>query len=345
MQIATRNAGLYYRSCNLCLHTPRADCNAADTHGAVLLQTLPPHAPCRLQRSRRSARVVVMHFASTRPVQIATKRANKEPYSLLFASTRPVQIATATCCCRWRSMQTLCLHTPRADCNLVLREIALRGTNLCLHTPRADCNGRGDLDAVFIVLCLHTPRADCNTSSRLTSISLRIFASTRPVQIATRRSVWKTAASRAFASTRPVQIATTFSSSSRKPLTFASTRPVQIATESGDSLCARPPLCLHTPRADCNQPRFRERHIGLLCLHTPRADCNRSGCWISRAKEPFASTRPVQIATQTDDGATTSIRPLPPHAPCRLQPRCATPSPAKPTFASTRPVQIATASA
>ena len=36
----------------LCLHTPRADCNAMGTGVAMPAWTLPPHAPCRLQRQK-----------------------------------------------------------------------------------------------------------------------------------------------------------------------------------------------------------------------------------------------------------------------------------------------------
>ena len=78
-----------------------------------------------------------------------------------------------------------------------------------------------------------------------------------------------------------------------------------------------------------------------LCLHTLRADCNRNARQNAPNTVPFASTRSVQIATQRDDvlikGGTLCLhtlradcntlqaaddcqrKPLPPHAPCRLQ--------------------------
>ena len=78
-------------------------------------------------------------------------------------------------------------------------------------------------------------------------------------------------------------------------------------------------LCLHTPRADCNGG-IRERAAApTLCLHTPRADCNK------RAMRTICATPP-----------------LPPHAPCRLQPGSASVWAQTAHFASTRPVQIAT---
>ena len=147
---------------------------------------------------------------------------------------------------------------------------------------------------------------------------------------------------------------------------FASTRPVQIATAFRGVRESGRRLCLHTPRADCNETAFHAQFIahffastrpvqiatdslltGLqsvnLCLHTPRADCNCT----ERRCNPLVNA-------------------LPPHAPCRLQPlarlfrvdqldlclhtpradcnRCLTQSPAPcAAFASTRPVQIATA--
>ena len=39
------------RACGLCLHTLRADCNVDRLSGKLMPSTLPPHAPCRLQRA------------------------------------------------------------------------------------------------------------------------------------------------------------------------------------------------------------------------------------------------------------------------------------------------------
>ena len=147
-------------------------------------------------------------------------------------------------------------------------------------------------------------------------------------------------------------------------------------------------LCLHTPRADCNQLPPSSDVLHGLCLHTPRADCNLNLCFCTShvytlpphapcRLQPgshegrsgrlcaFASTRPVQIAT---NGIVISSRcrltlpphapcrlqhvqnniyerqkTLPPHAPCRLQPRISCTRCGTTFFASTRPVQIATA--
>ena len=79
-----------------------------------------------------------------------------------FASTRPVQIATC--------VAALILYTPHAlpphaPCRLQRQALpfAARYSTLCLHTPRADCN-RANVAEITIqnYLCLHTLRADCN---------------------------------------------------------------------------------------------------------------------------------------------------------------------------------------
>ena len=124
--------------------------------------------------------------------------------------------------------------------------------------------------------------------------------------------------------------------------TFASTRSVQIATCIQLPFCRRAGLCLHTLRADCNVVAEKPRWINVLCLHTLRADCNGSSLFPFTQQVPFASTRSVQIATtaiekiyserdlclhtlradcnQTGRGLSWEVAPLPPHAPCRLQP-------------------------
>ena len=123
---------------------------------------------------------------------------------------------------------------------------------------------------------------------------------------------------------------------------FASTRSVQIAT----------------PYATLDCQAF------VLCLHTLRADCNGTSTPLSPARGCFASTRSVQIATRAGRAGVCNAGPLPPHAPCRLQPPTPHQSilplslpPHAPcrlqlgyrvrrngarTFASTRSVQIAT---
>ena len=101
-------------------------------------------------------------------------------------------------------------------------------------------------------------------------------------------------------------------------------------------------LCLHTLRADCNDymmhPRrsakgfastrsvqiatfraFPKYHSAALCLHTLRADCNGMQCRLHLLDGRFASTRSVQIATRYSAPNGLCVRPLPPHAPCRLQ--------------------------
>ena len=98
------------------------------------------------------------------------------------------------------------------------------------------------------------------------------------------------------------------------------------------------------PHAPCRLQRD-SRWTGLrlvnLCLHTPRADCNKEREQEKESQIIFASTRPVQIATSSN-GGNSGTSPLPPHAPCRLQPAEKTSSNKQIAFASTRPVQIAT---
>ena len=79
----------------LCLHTLRADCNACGALLCAVRDTLPPHAPCRLQPSGSTRRTSEFSFASTRSVQIATSVSKRKRYPSVFASTRSVQIATA----------------------------------------------------------------------------------------------------------------------------------------------------------------------------------------------------------------------------------------------------------
>ncbi len=100
-----------------------------------------------------------------------------------------------------------------------------------------------------------------------------------------------------FASTRSVQIATVKSIGNRLHTIFASTRSVQIATGEYYNIFWKYNLCLHTLRADCNN------------------DCVMRVAGI----DVFASTRSVQIATIVTHQRQSSLRPLPPHAPCRLQ--------------------------
>ena len=79
-----------------------------------------------------------------------------------------------------------------------------------------------------------------------------------------------------FASTRSVQIATASTHALIENVrSFASTRSVQIATSITVTIAVEIHLCLHTLRADCNQPM--------------------DGIQLSLFG--FASTRSVQIAT------------------------------------------------
>ena len=185
VQIATCGCSCSESALFLCLHTPRADCNVTLSAVAPVL-ALCLHTP-RADCNRASGRAFYRRrsFASTRPVQIATSASTKFLTDIL-----------------------LCLHTPRADCNDFVDAQKAADKVLCLHTPRADCNiGEVSDLGIVHVLCLHTPRADCNRKGQENDRRTTGFASTRPVQIATRTATHKRRRE-SFASTRPVQIAT-----------------------------------------------------------------------------------------------------------------------------------------
>ncbi len=105
-------------------------------------RTLPPHAPCRLQRrggwSAASAGTPLPPHA---PCRLQPVRGYfRFHHDGGFASTRSVQIATKALTESQRRL-VLCLHTLRADCNM-LPILYAKHPKLCLHTLRADCNGR-----------------------------------------------------------------------------------------------------------------------------------------------------------------------------------------------------------
>ena len=233
---------------------------------------------------------------------------------------------------------------------------------LCLHTLRADCNIIVTREQDAQILCLHTLRADCNKSAEGISGKVATLPPHAPCRLQ-RLSPFSICSTMSFASTRSVQIATENDSGAFRRSCFASTRSVQIATYSQIVLCSSVLLCLHTLRADCNVSNSASICLMLLCLHTLRADCNRRqrvGTGAQSALPPhapcrlqpppascsppsglFASTRSVQIATHALCGFRAVLElclhtlradcndvpfswavncpALPPHAPCRLQ--------------------------
>ena len=191
----------------LCLHTPRADCNIIVSIFSALKPPLPPHAPCRLQRATFFMVETLSSFASTRPVQIATS-----------ASRSNVPTAHAL--------------PPHAPCRLQLIGYHLQDTIYSLP-PHAPCRLQPVRDGrTLIAETTLPPHAPC----RLQRNAHEPF--------------------------HPGRL-------------FASTRPVQIATAKSSRRAASRQLCLHTPRADCNATDLRAKFVAQhLCLHTPRADCN-----------------------------------------------------------------------
>ena len=147
---------------DLCLHTPRADCNHLQ--------------PVKSTKSR--------NFASTRSVQIATSSCQSCHVILVFASTRSVQIATFFLLSDFE-VYALCLHTLRADCNLlfVLRRDYIGIFASTRSVQIATC------DIIVSVKGRYTlpPHAPCRLQPIPDGSSFRrtTFASTRSVQIAT----------------------------------------------------------------------------------------------------------------------------------------------------------------
>ena len=146
---------------HLCLHTPRADCNATAIVCNSRLDTLPPHAPCRLQPTPINAiKVIRGALPPHAPCRLQHFATRFSLYWSGFASTRSVQIAA-----------------PAAFASAAL-------SALCLHTLRADCSyGRGVMHQVPTPLPPHAP---CRLQHSLYLLYLvsPSFASTRSVQIA-----------------------------------------------------------------------------------------------------------------------------------------------------------------
>ena len=167
----------------LCLHTLRADCNRSISSMRQPPSTLPPHAPCRLQRAPYAECLSTGYFASTRSVQIATYDTStaKKLHELCLHTLRadcntaagnPLQLYHTLpphAPCRLQPhMRYTCLKKdslpPHAPCRLqrVLRAAGSTEAFLCLHTLRADCNSTTSSPSKSMRLCLHTLRADCN---------------------------------------------------------------------------------------------------------------------------------------------------------------------------------------
>ena len=277
---------------------------------------MPPHAPCRLQRGKEKCNEISASLPPHAPCRLQR----------FINSTDEIEVH-------------LCLHTLRADCNgKEYRKPASH--NLCLHTLRADCNLILRTNFLLTILCLHTLRADCNMNllmlsalkpalpphapcrlqlqSKRTRHFASTFASTRSVQIAT--AIWACITkSTSFASTRSVQIATPSQRVILCKKIFASTRSVQIATAMFEKAKREGKLCLHTLRADCNRLAPTLGVNWWLCLHTLRADCNHVFMRGWLRSQPLPPHAPCRL--QPARGATRGIQriSLPPHAPCRLQ--------------------------
>ena len=170
-------------------------------------------------------------------------------------------------------------------------------------------------------LCLHTLRADCNPNQNAVGVQFVALC------LHTLRADcnWRTCRN---------------SNGQRSLPPHAPCRLQQRARRLCDHAAALP------PRAPCRLQRIRgsppNRHRPL-CLHALRADCNIFSTLRKSSRFFFASTRSVQIATNSGTATCVNGR-LCLHA---LRADCNTTPRAKRTksrvFASTRSVQIATA--
>ena len=162
VQIATCN--FPPRSCDLFTLPPHAPCRLQRflCRNFLFQPPLPPHAPCRLQPFYNLDHDTAFDFASTRSVQIATGVTLRSPFAI-----------------------RLCLHTLRADCNSADDVECLLQHALPPHAPcrlqqnddwssgkyislppHAPCRLQHDIVDILeqrMELCLHTLRADCNT--------------------------------------------------------------------------------------------------------------------------------------------------------------------------------------
>ena len=275
VQIATAFRGVRESGRRLCLHTPRADCNGRPILGTpiVFLCLHTPRADCN---ACQFGMFVVSHpLPPHAPCRLqhggcgdyVGRKWPLPPHAP--CRLQPKTTSSAVVSMSFASTRPVQIAT------LFAGDWQQRRC-LCLHTPRADCNRAG---AVFHAwrgqLCLHTPRADCND------------------RFAPRSAISRTLPPHAPCRLQP----STFVSS--VPLAFfASTRPVQIATRLVALILADGILCLHTPRADCND-RFAPRSAISRTL-PPHAPCRlQPSTFVSSVPLAFfASTRPVQIATR-----------------------------------------------
>ena len=210
---------------------PHAPCRLqpGGASGARNAGALPPHAPCRLQRFSPGAAPPPNPLPPHAPCRLQRRRLRRKGGKLIFASTRSVQIAT-------RRSQA----SPRRD------KASL--------PPHAPCRLQPSCDkAQYRDFCPLPPHAPCRLQldAYKQQVETENFASTRSVQIATQTDHFAEI-HYCFASTRSVQIATTAVRHFYDVVHFASTRSVQIATGAPPAIVVCGGLCLHTLRADCN---------------------------------------------------------------------------------------------
>ena len=119
-RLQRRNGGEYALLESLCLHTLRADCNAAATRRNHFRRSLPPHAPRRLQRTSRRC--------------LISRKPSLPPHAPRRLQQHHAESLEPT-------LTTLPPHAPRRLQRGKFYALE-NGRVLCLHTLRADCNGR-----------------------------------------------------------------------------------------------------------------------------------------------------------------------------------------------------------
>ena len=188
VQIATCN--FPPRSCDLFTLPPHAPCRLQRflCRNFLFQPPLPPHAPCRLQRWITHDVIPSIPLPPHAPCRLQHNPAPRCPYcgSLCLHTLR------ADCNCRAERMQlSVMALPPHAPCRLQPDDAAiiLSDTPLCLHTLRADCNHRPPCE----ICCAEPlpPHAPCRLQRPIrqrTASNRQDFDSTRSVQIATTTS-------------------------------------------------------------------------------------------------------------------------------------------------------------
>ena len=139
MRIASRLFLDFGAERGLCLSTSHTDCIATVQHLIGLARVLclsTSHADC-IPAAEKDL-FGVLHFASARPMRIASCARCGWPCAAAFASARPMRIASMVGD-EMRRVKELCLSTSHADCIPPWWNYVKSIIRLCLSTSHADC--------------------------------------------------------------------------------------------------------------------------------------------------------------------------------------------------------------